>query len=294
MSQMRQFELKRSQFKVSDFLGWQRENSLVLSPSFQRRSVWKPDAKSFFIDSVARGFPAPVIYIRERLDLERQRVVREIVDGQQRLRTLFSFIDEECLQDFDPQRDRFLVKSTHNPEIGNKPFAKLPKEVKASILGYEFSTHTLPTTFEDRDVLQMFARLNATGVKLNDQELRNAEFFGPFKTAMYDLALEQLERWREWTIVTEDQIARMREVEITSDLVMNIIDGLTGKSQSKLNRIYTRFDKAFPTESIVADRFRKTMDTIEAAIGEEARQVRRSHHRRPLSVLQRGLSWVLR
>lgn len=264
---MRTIDIKKPPFRVSDFVGWQRQGALELSPHFQRRPVWKPEAKSFFIDTVLRGLPAPVIYIRERIDLDRQTTIREIVDGQQRLRTLFTYIDESLVPDFRPERDRFSISPVHNRDVAGKKYNDLPQELKSQILGYEFSTHVLPATIEDREVLQIFARLNATGVKLNHQELRNAEFFGEFKTLMYELALEQLERWRRWQIFSEDQIARMKEVEATSDLIMNMILGLTGKTQKRLKDVYKRFDQSFPHGNEVARRFRRVMDTIEDILG---------------------------
>lgn len=260
---MRFVEIGRTQFKLSDFIGWQRDGSLRLSPSFQRRPVWKPDAKSFLVDTVVRGLPVPVIYLRERLDLERQETVREVVDGQQRLRTLLGFVNEALLKDFDPERDRFVVRKLHNPDISGIPFSELDDSLKKRILSYQFSTHTLPTGIEDREVLQMFARLNATGVKLNAQELRNAEWFGLFKTIMYDLALEQLDNWRTWGVLSEDQIARMKEVEITSDLVLNMLQGLTGKTQERIDEMYKKYDESFSQATVVKDRFRKVMTVIE-------------------------------
>lgn len=266
---MRFIEIGRTQFKLSDFISWQRNGTLRLSPSFQRRPVWKPDAKSFLVDTVVRGLPVPVIYLRERLDLERQETIREVVDGQQRLRTLFGFVSEALLPDFDPNRDRFSVKKLHNAEIAGKRFAALSGQLKERILGYEFSTHTLPTGVEDREVLQMFARLNATGVKLNPQELRNAEWFGVFKTAMYELALEDLDNWRDWGVLTEDQIARMKEVEITSDLFMNMLKGLTGKSQKRIDNIYKQYDETFDKLPVAADRYRKIMTVVGALMTDQ-------------------------
>jgi Protein of unknown function DUF262 len=261
-------EIGRSQFKVSDFLGWQREKTLELSPSFQRRAVWRTGAKSLLIDSVVRGIPTPVVFTRDRIDLSTLKTIREVVDGQQRLRTLISFIDEAALEDFDPERDRFTVLATHNKDIAAKRFDGLDDTTKTRILEYEFTTHTLPSAMEDRDVLQLFARLNSTGVGLNKQELRNAEWFGPFKLLMYDLAYEQLERWRDWNIFNEDAIARMREVELTSDLVMSMLQGTTGKTQKRLDRLYEQYDQAFPAAKTVAKRFRRTMDSVEETIGD--------------------------
>jgi hypothetical protein len=264
---MRTANITRTQFKVSDFLGWQRDKSLVLSPSFQRRPVWKAPAKSYFIDTVVRALPAPIIYIRERLDLETQTTIREVVDGQQRLRTLISFIDPSALPDFDPKRDLFTVRKNHNPLMAGKRFPALTKDDKAHILGYEFHTHVFPTTVEDRDILQIFARLNATGVRLNAQELRNAKFYGVFKALMYELAYEQLERWREWRIFSEDQIARMDEVELTSDLAVNILQGLSGKSQARINRAYERYDEGYDGAQELSRRYRRVMDAIDQVIG---------------------------
>ncbi len=264
---MRAVEITKTQFRVTDFVSWQREGSLVLSPVFQRRPVWRPDAKSYFIDTVLRGLPAPIIYIRERIDLDTQQTYREVVDGQQRLRTVLSYVDESLLTDFDPRRDRFTVKAIHNPKAAGKRFDQLPDNLKKQILSYELSTHILPINIEDREVLQMFARLNATGVKLNHQELRNATYFGVFKTAMYRLGLEQLDRWRQWRVFTDDQISRMQEVEMTSDLVMNMVDGLTGKTQTRIKNIYERFDEEFPGVEEVERRFRHIMEVIENLVG---------------------------
>ena len=112
----------------------------------------------------------------------------------------------------------------------------------------------------------MFARLNATGEKLTPQELRNARFFGELKTLVYALALEQLDRWRDWRIFSGDQISRMKEVELTSDLVMNMMKGLTGKTQSKLNAFYKELDETFNGKAEVKRRFRHTMNELESLL----------------------------
>ncbi len=257
---MREFNIRKTQFTVLDFLSWQREETLDLNPSFQRRAVWKPDARSYFIDTVVKGLPSPIIYLRQRVDLDTQKTVREVVDGQQRLRTVLTFVDPWCLNDIDPLRDRFVVKKVHNAEIAGKPFEKLSKQYQERILEYELSTHILPITVEDREVLEMFSRLNATGVKLNRQELRNAEYYGQFKSAMYELGLQQFDRWREWKVLTDDQISRMSEVELTSDVVMNMINGLTSKTQKRLDEIYKEYDEEFPFQNEAKRRFKNKMD----------------------------------
>jgi hypothetical protein len=114
----------------------------------------------------------------------------------------------------------------------------------------------------------IFARLNSTGTPLNKQELRNAEFFGAFKTLMYQLAYEQLERWPRWGLFDYDAIARMVEVENTSDLVITMVEGVSGKSQPALDAYYKRYDGSFPHGDEVAVRFRTAMDAIDGLLGD--------------------------
>src|SRR5437870_9220879 len=104
---MEALDIQRTLFTVSDFLEWQRQGTLDLDPPFQRRSVWKLGAKSYLVDTVVRGLPTPLIFIREKIDPDTLRPLREVIDGQQRLRTLIGFIDEQALPDFDAERDRF-------------------------------------------------------------------------------------------------------------------------------------------------------------------------------------------
>lgn len=86
---------------------------------------------------------------------------------------------------------------------------------------------------------------------------------------MYELALEQLERWREWGVFSGDEIARMKEVELTSDIVITMLDGLGAKSQPRINRAYKEFDDAFPKKSAVERRFRKVMDSVDELLGDQ-------------------------
>ena len=266
---MREIDVRKTQYSVADFMKWQQDGTLNLTPAFQRRSVWRAGAKSYFIDTVVRGLPIPIIYLRQRLDLNSKTTIREVVDGQQRLRTIFSYVNPRLLPDFNFHHDKFEVKNIHNKDISGTNFDKLSEHHRTRILEYEFSTHVLPADAGDREILEIFARLNATGEKLNYQELRNAAFFGELKTLLYSLALEQLERWTQWKIFNDNDVARMKEVELTSDLAINIVNGLTGKSQPKIRDFYEKYDDEFPYKKELRSRFQYTMDQIDALLGRE-------------------------
>lgn len=267
-----QHKFTPNNFKVSDFLSWQRAGTLDLSPEFQRRSVWRPGAKSYLIDTVHKSLPVPLVFLRDRLDLNTGETVREVVDGQQRLRTLLGFIDPLSIPDYEAERDAFVVSKTHNEVLAGKVFDELSADDRARILSYQLSVQTLPDDFDDRDVLGVFARLNSTGQSLNKQELRNAAYFGEFKTEMYRLAYEYFDCWQDWGIFNADQISRMLEVEMVSDLVYNILNGLSGKSQARLDRVYRQWDKAFEHRDEVAFQFGVVMDAIADKYGDKMRR----------------------
>jgi uncharacterized protein with ParB-like and HNH nuclease domain len=260
--------ISKTVYKVHDFISWQRNGSLILSPSFQRRPVWNQSAKSYLIDTVVKGLPIPIIFIREKSDLRNLEPSREIVDGQQRLRTLISYIQPNLLSDLKPATDLFKVLRSHNKELGGKEFKELNTTLQQRILNYEFSVHVLPSETEDSEVLQIFARMNSTGVKLNYQELRNAKYFGEFKETMYNIGYQNLNRWRKWNIFNETDIARMSEVEEVSDLVNIMINGLKGRSQTTLDNLYKEFDDEFSFSTEVERRFNYIMDKIDETVGD--------------------------
>ena len=225
--------------------------------------------------------PIPILFLREqRTDVTTLEPKREVVDGQQRIRTLLAYIAPQYLKDYKAERDHFVVTKDHNSELADKSFSELPKEARQRILEYQFSVHVLPAGVGDREVLQIFARMNSTGVKLNAQELRNSEWFGKLKTSMYKLALEQLNRWSEWRIFTDDNIARMDEVELVSEFALLTLKGLTSKSQSALDRLYREKDALYPERKGFSRRFDAVMDTIDHHFG--ADMPKRPFHKRTL------------
>lgn len=276
---MENIKILKTFFKVSDFVSWKKQGSLNLSPNFQRRPVWQPGAKSYLIDTIVRNLPIPIIFLRDcNTDLNTLELKREVVDGQQRIRTIISYIKPSLLEDYDENKDDFVIKSNHNKEIAGKKFDELDDKYKRTILDYQFDVHILPSDIEDREVYDIFRRMNATGVKLNEQELRNAQFYGDFKTAMYDLASEQLNKWQEWGLFTNSDIARMREVEFISDLAIFIKYGIKQKNSKVIDDIYKYYEEQEDLDDgeniyleieIIKSRFRSVINTIDDLIGDK-------------------------
>lgn len=256
--------LQKTAFKVADFVTWQKAQSLELSPRFQRRSVWKPGAKSYLIDTILRDFPVPIIFLRDKgTDPKTFEPRREVVDGQQRLRTVLGFVSPSLLPDFDTNRDAFVISKAHNADLAGQTFQQLDAASQQAILNYEFSVQVLPSSMDDREVVQLFRRLNSTNYTLNKQELRNATYYGEFKSSALLLSAEQLHRWRAWGTFNDDDISRMQEVELTSECMASIIEGkISAKSPKRIDDAYKRFDKNFPSRKEVEKRFHASMEAI--------------------------------
>lgn len=257
----------KTTYTLSDFIGWQRDRALTLKPPFQRNSVWSPGAKSYFIDTLIKDMPTPLILLRERrADLKQFVPHRDVVDGQQRLRTAISYVAPHLLPDLD-EKDRFVIKEEHNEALKGRSFAELPNEIKAQILNYQFSVNVFPSDTDDRIIIQLFSRLNSTGYRLNNQELRNAKYYGYFKNVVEILSFEQLNRWREWHTFTSDNLARMLDIELSSEFAIFMLNGITEKSDDVITDMYEKYDESFPQRKIITKRFRHVFQAINDRLG---------------------------
>ncbi len=237
-------------FSISDLYDWynQTPTQLVLNPKFQRRAVWTPQSKSYLINTILLGLPLPVFFLRQNTDPQSKKTIREVVDGQQRLRTIFDFID-----------NGFQLRKAQNEIYGGCYFSELPEEIQAEFLNYELSVNVL-VDLDDKDVLDIFARLNSYGVKLNTQELINAKYFGYFKQLVYSLGFGFTKYWEINKLFSNANIMRMKEAEFVSELLVMMLDGI--QDLKALDKYYARYDEAFDERAEMEKRFSETMDYI--------------------------------
>lgn len=244
-------------YSINDFLEWDDKNQLELSPKFQRRSVWTDKARSYLMDTIVRGKPIPKIFIRQKINPQTRASVREVVDGQQRLRTIISFL-----------HDGFQISKRHNPKYGGLFFSQLDQidsEVQTNILNYELSVDLL-VNMPDPEVLDVFSRLNSYAVVLNEQEKINAAHFGPFKTLADSIAHSLNDFWITNKILTEQQILRMGDVTLVADLLIAMILGI--KSKKYIKKAYSDFENDFELDvDILEENFCNTIEAIKGIFG---------------------------
>lgn len=244
-------------YSVRDFEEWMERGELVLTPKFQRRDVWNPKARSYLIDTIVRGKPIPKLYMRQNVNPTTRRTLREIVDGQQRLKTVLAFI-----------KDGFKISRSHHETFGGKYFSGLDSGTQNDILKYEFVVDLLQDV-PDNEVYDVFARINTYSEKLKAQELRNAKWFGDFKSSVYLLATEFVTFLEHNKVFTPKQILRMAEAELISELLLAMEEGIREGKKNVIDKAYDNYDDRFPNRRRHEKRFRETIDAIGGVAGED-------------------------
>lgn len=235
---------------IQDLLSFHKDKSLDVNPWYQRRSVWSDPQKAYLINTINERKPVPSIYIRHHIDLDADRSVKEVVDGQQRVRSIISY-----------RADEF---SARHPDHKKKvKYSELTKPQQQKFLSTKLSAGYLIGA-DDRDVIEIFGRINSIAKTLNPQEKRNANFSGEFKQFCLKEAVDRLAFWRNASIFTANDISRMQEVQFTSDLVINLMQGLSDYSASLVDKYYRDFDSEFARDDEISGRLKAVFDKLAA------------------------------
>lgn len=250
-------------YNISDFIEWNNNGLLQLSPDFQRRSVWTEKAKSYLIDSIIRGKPIPKILITQKL--QGTKNIRIVIDGQQRLRTIYEFYNGDI-----------KISRVHHKEYAGKTFDGLPPEIQTDFLKYELGVDLLfDATYEE--ILDIFARINSYQVSLNKQELYNAKYVGYFKQTSFEYGLKYVQYLIDGRIMTKAKVSRMGEAELAADLFASLLEGV------QTNKNIENFYKRYEEEEGDLERKSKVFDNVMSYIVSiyPAKELANTNWRRP-------------
>lgn len=153
-------EVKSAQLTILKIL--ELKDRIDPKPQYQRTPVWKIDRKKLLIDSIFRGYDLPKFYWNTLSG--NAFFDYEVCDGQQRLRTIWEFMD-----------DKFVIGSDikfNGRTISNKKYSQLDKEAKQHFDQFPITIATIKKA-EQKEIRELFARLQK-GMGLNQAELRRA------------------------------------------------------------------------------------------------------------------------
>ena len=179
-----------------------KKGNIVLQPDFQRKFVWDKKKASALIESILLGFPLPIIYLSEE---ENGKMI--VIDGQQRLTSIFSFKDNSW-----PEGGEFKLTSLKVlKDLNKKRYSDLSETEQNTLDDYSIRTVVISKNSGKDIKFDMFERLNSGSVGLNDMELRNCVYRGEYMDTLKEFAKDPL--FRELVGLREEE-PRMKDVEL--------------------------------------------------------------------------------
>ena len=254
---------------IGEWISLYESGELDIHPEFQRFFRWSEQQKSNLVESILLGIPLPPIFVSQRKD-----GVWDVIDGLQRLSTLFQFVGILLDDEKKPIPPLSLKKTIYLPSLEGKlwdadiPDIAIPDELKRAIKRSKIHVSIVLKESDENTKYDLFQRLNTGGSQLSPQEVRNCilvmvdkEFyrwvselakFEPFQEVLslsdkplaeaYDM--EQVLRFLILTEASEGELALVGDlgVYLNSKMVELAKDrGFDRAAWAK--RFFTTFDK---------------------------------------------------
>lgn len=172
-------EIKTDGYEMSigELMSLYKEEELLLRPKFQRFFRWTLQQKSKFIESILLGIPIPSIFVAQR-----GTGVWEVIDGLQRLSTLFEFAGVLRDADGNLKPPLILEGTRYLPSLDGKAWGSDESESESRFLTpsqridikrAKISIKIILKESERFTKFELFQRLNTGASLASDQEVRN-------------------------------------------------------------------------------------------------------------------------
>lgn len=249
------------------------ESGAVKIPGFQRNYVWDIKRASKLIESIIIGLPIPQVFLYEEA-----RNSFLVIDGQQRLMTIYYFVRQRF-----PRKDKRTELRRMFDEHGRIPEAVLHNDAyfekfnlrladlssgspnKFAGLNYgtledyktQFDLRTIRNVIvkqsvpkdDDSSIYEMFNRLNTGGINLTPQEIRTSLYHSAFYTMLGRVNMAP--EWRRLLDGSEPDL-HMRDIEIVLRGFAMLLEGEKyGSSMARFLNKFSKDSKSY-TEATVA------------------------------------------
>lgn len=227
-------EENNQRFEVSSY-GWdvdveglvkRMNRGDIFVPGFQRGFVWSGPEKSRFIESLILGLPVPTLFLAR--DAESSKL--NIIDGQQRLKTLQSYLNGEFSlsgkEIADDLKGRYFSSRLEKSKRA-KVLAPADERTLSDAIIHSIVIRPNPKD-DDEDlgreynkaIIQIFKRLNTSGKALTAQEVRASIFHGELLTL-----IQKLNENEDWRAMFGAKHSRMKDEEAILRSIALYMDG---------------------------------------------------------------------
>lgn len=186
------------------------EGELTLDPDYQRQYRWSDDKASRFIESILLNIPVPVVYLAEESDGS-----FSVIDGQQRLTSLFRFLKPAELQSvFDGAviEELTLEGLKVRSELNGKKYMELNRVDRSAIAKRAMRCIVVLNESDSTLKFEVFERLNTGSASLTDQEVRNCIYRGALNSLLKRLARNQ--KFQKMIALPEASQRDMKDAEL--------------------------------------------------------------------------------
>jgi hypothetical protein len=198
-------EFITKEITIGELIELYEKDKLFLNPPYQRNEIWSMPAKKLLIDSIIKKFALPNFFL-----LETDSGRYEVVDGQQRIRTIINFY-----KGLFPNNK----KDFYSPSV-------FPDFIK-----YKLVLVILRKSENQEAIEDFYTRVNSTGMKLNKPELRKAEYYNTRFLNLVE-SLAAIDNFQKLDLFSDKSLTRMNDVDFVSELVSLIKNGITDKKDA--------------------------------------------------------------
>ncbi len=251
---------------------WKSTDEEILIPDFQRGFVWKQVQASKLIESFLVGLPVPAVFLYS----ERRSQKFFVIDGQQRLKSIFYFFEGYFGPEISGARRVFRLTglSPESPFVG-KTFDDLRDEDKRRLRNSvlrAFIVQQLDPS-DDTSMYHIFERLNTGGTLLTNQEIRNCVYHGDFIRFLNEE--NAYPAWRR-ILGKNEPDTRRKDIELlVRFFAMRDIAAYKKPMKDFLSK-FMRKNRDASAEALRASReiFQRTCDEVVTSLGERPFHIR--------------------
>lgn len=221
---------------------------LTIQPEYQRNYIYADGGgkkEAAVIESLLKGYPLGLIYFNKVGDDK-----FEVLDGQQRITSIGRFVT-----------NKFAIMDNGNP----KYFDSLPADQQAKIQDSKLLIYECEGT--ETEIKQWFETINIAGVPLNNQELLNAIYSGPFVTsAKAEFSNSQSANIQKWNAYVKGPANRQGFLERALDWVSKDNIGVymsAHRNDNNINELKTYFNSVIDWVSTIFKDIKKEMQGLE-------------------------------
>lgn len=182
-------------------------DNIDLNPEYQRNYIWSTKDQSDLIDTILRGFPIPCFFIYKD-----EKGKFEMVDGQQRSKTIYRFVKGQI---------------SSSGETGSKYFSQIDR---IAFLSYKLAFIQLENLESTDSVRKFYVLINKKGVHLNVPEVNKSEHFDKQFMKLANEALDY-QNFIELNLFTDATMKRMNDRAYVEELLGYLHLGIKEKKK---------------------------------------------------------------